>query len=65
MKKKLIFDIECGEKTCASEPGKFCQFLILGMGQRKEACVLFGPVDEKDGWIQRHKDCLLNERNNK
>ena len=60
--KKLTFDIECGEKTCASEPGKFCKFLRLGFGQRKQSCVLFGRVDDKDGWIQRHKDCLLEAK---
>ncbi len=56
MKQKICFTIECGEKTCASEPSKFCCFLRLGM--TKSECVFFGMVFDKDGWIQRHEDCL-------
>jgi len=64
MKTNLIFEIECGEKTCAAEPGKFCYFLNLGFAHRRLSCALFGRVEDKNGWIQRHKGCLLNERHN-
>ena len=57
MKKKICFEIECGEKTCASEPGKFCRFFNPSLNG-KDSCYLFGRVFESDGWIQRHPDCL-------
>ena len=58
MKHNIKFEIDCGEKTCASEKGKFCHFLRLSLNG-KDSCLLFGPVfDDNTGWIQRHKDCL-------
>jgi len=57
LKKKLTFTIECGEKTCASVPGKFCQFFKASLNG-KNSCYLFGPVFDNDGWIQRHDECL-------
>ena len=58
MKLKLSFNIECGEKTCAFEPGKFCTF-FRGSLNGKDSCYIFGMVFENDdGWIQRHNDCL-------
>lgn len=60
MKEKITLEIECGVTTCASKPGEFCEFLILGMGHRKQTCIIFGQVDDKDGWIQRHKNCMAN-----
>ena len=57
MKKLIFVEIECGEKTCASEPGRFCQFFISSMNG-KDSCFLFGRVFDEDGWIMRHKDCL-------
>lgn len=41
MKTTLTFQIECGETTCASEPGKFCQYVgVQGFGT-KPICLLF------------------------
>ena len=62
---------ECGKKTCAIEPGKFCRFVAVGdiLGQ-KYLCTLFRKVDEVtgtiefqelvdvDGWFQRCPQCL-------
>ncbi len=66
MKAILSFAIECGEKTCAKEPGLFCPFLKIGtdLSQRTSVkpagiCHLFGSVFEnEEGWIQRHPECL-------
>jgi len=60
--------IECGEKTCASEPGKFCRFI----GSRKFGQVAictrflaedrkgtdFVTLDEFDGWVMRCDQCV-------
>ena len=61
----LTFQIECGETTCASEPGKFCQYVgVQGFGT-KPICLLFRdsraqPVRlwDSDGWLQRCGECL-------
>ena len=65
MKVTLTFEIECGETTCASEPGEFCRFLTIAGYSGKCICYLFGAVGEKDGWIQRHEDCLNNNISSK
>jgi hypothetical protein len=57
MKYSIKIDITCGKKTCASKPGKFCH-LFRGHIGGKDSCYLFGRVFDKDGWIQRHPDCL-------
>lgn len=54
---QLEFEIECGEKTCAVEKGKFCRFFRAHFGG-KESCYLFGRVFDENGWIQRHPMCL-------
>ncbi len=60
--------IDCGKKTCASEPGKFCRFI----GSRKfgqiAICTLFVAegrkgmefvmLDERDGWVIRCDQCI-------
>jgi hypothetical protein len=61
MKKKLTFQFDCGPETCASKPGKFCQFLRLSLNG-KDSCMFFGRVFDKDGWIQRDKDCILEAK---
>lgn len=65
MKQILRFPIECGEKTCASEPGKFCSFLGGTNMGITPVCRLFPSVDraytileDKDGWVQRCESCL-------
>lgn len=61
MKWNIKFQIDCGKKTCASKPGKFCQFLRTSMNG-KDTCYLFGRVFDKDGWLQRHPECLKRAR---
>lgn len=64
MKYKLI--IECGETTCALEPGKFCRFLGTTHFGTRNVCLLFRcsydncePLFEnKDGWLARCSQCL-------
>lgn len=51
------FTAQCGETTCASEPGRFCRFLQVHP-IRDGNCELFGKVFEEGGWIQRHRHCL-------
>lgn len=72
MEKTLKIQISCGEKTCASEPGKFCRFFgSINFGSTP-VCVLFPSEDnsytklfqneDKDskifGWTERCKSCL-------
>lgn len=72
MQNVFKFTIECGEKTCASEPGKFCQFLgSLGMRARP-ICRLFpsevtaftkleDTVGKGKAWVLRCLACLEQE----
>jgi hypothetical protein len=53
----LTIEIECGKTTCAIEKGKFCKFLKFSF-TNKNLCVIFGGVEDKNGWIQRHAQCL-------
>jgi hypothetical protein len=57
MKKIIKFEIECGEKTCASKPGEFCKFLS---GYFLDMCILFDErlFENDDGWVARCKECL-------
>lgn len=56
--------IECGQSTCASEPGKFCAFFGSVKFGLISVCRLF-PTDEnsftvleeQNGWVQRCADC--------
>jgi hypothetical protein len=52
-----MFNIDCGETTCAVRPGYFCSLLRTNM-RGEGFCFLFGKLWEKDGWLQRHKSCL-------
>jgi hypothetical protein len=44
MKTAINFVIDCGEKTCATEPGKFCKFFGTKKFGIIPVCVLF-PSD--------------------
>jgi hypothetical protein len=74
MKTSLLLRVECGETTCAEEPGKFCVYMgAISFGQ-KSVCLLFPDVEnakgsggytvleEKDGWVRRCAECLSAER---
>lgn len=62
--KTIKLNLDCGESTCASEPGKFCQFFGSMRFGTIAVCRLFPSDDgaqtelfEKDGWIQRCEAC--------
>ena len=60
--KYLKFEIICGENTCFSKAGEWCQYLRWNafFGDNGD-CILFGKVFENtDGWLQRHKECKEN-----
>lgn len=72
MKRTLKIEIECGEKTCASEPGKFCPYLGTVRMGTKYVCMLFpneegshtllmGEGGDEAGWLQRCPACLKAE----
>ena len=48
---------ECGETTCASEPGKFCRFLIPG-GPYCKLFVCGLQYKYPTGEFQRCEQCL-------
>ena len=63
--KTVSIQIECGETTCASEPGKFCKFFGTMRFGTIPLCRLFPSDNEsfttlkdEDGWIQRCPDCM-------
>jgi len=56
MKLQVSFDIECGETTCASEPGKFCKFLGTIHFGCTPVCTLFNPTDHQ---MCRGEDILI------
>lgn len=72
MKFKIEFEIECGEFTCASAPGKWCRFARTQRFGTEVYCEKFSstrskfgqlgfrfePLEVKDGWTMRHPDCL-------
>lgn len=63
-KRHLVIAIECGETTCASAPGKFCQYVRTSHFGKRFSCHLFGALREDVplGWLQRHADCIATER---
>lgn len=69
MKKNLNISITCGEKTCGSDIGEFCEFLRQTHSGQKWLCGIFGTDAEeytillkgKDGWLLRCAACLHKE----
>jgi hypothetical protein len=62
--KNLVISIECGEKTCAKEKGKFCcNVRTFRIGSFKYCGIWPGSdLEEKDGWLQRCPECLKAEK---
>lgn len=67
MKFHKTIEIECGETTCASEPGKFCKYLARMSFGRIPVCTFFSNEiagftrlyeDEPNGWLRRCPQCL-------
>ena len=69
----LSLEIKCGGKTCASEPGKFCRFLLTQRFGSEVVCQIFSepqgnglltPLENSKedglGWTLRHPDCIKN-----
>lgn len=68
MLRNLNIQINCGDSTCASKPGEFCNFFATTHFGMTPVCSLFQtekefytPLNQKDGWVQRCKDCLDSE----
>ena len=67
--KQIRITIECGEFTCASEPGKFCKFVGTRRMGAEYVCRLFPSEDDSylrlqtldnkpNGWLARCSECL-------
>lgn len=63
-------EINCGEKTCASQPGEFCKYLGTTRFGTIYVCILFPSeagaytvLEDADGWLQRCPACLEAEGN--
>jgi len=58
--------IVCGETTCASEPGKFCDYVAARKFGAEAVCTAFEgePIRlyEQSGWLQRCQTCLKAEK---
>ena len=74
MRRTLKIEIDCGDNLCASEPGKFCEYLGSRRYGTTPVCMLFpqadpnphnvgGATDLHDvgGWVQRCDACLAAE----
>jgi hypothetical protein len=57
---KATLKIEFGNKTCASEKGKFCRFMWSRNLGNEAICGLFNhqTLFNKDGWLMRCPQCL-------
>lgn len=64
---KITIIAECGEKTCAVEPGQFCRFVHNepgSFGQRSVCSLYEKPIrDPGSGWLMRLRECLLDNFN--
>lgn len=60
MLRQLNIQINCGNTTCASKPGEFCEQLYASNFGTKPVCHLFNdtPLYEHNGWLQRCEECL-------
>ena len=67
--------INCGEMTCASSPGKFCEYLGARKFGQQPVCLLFPELnpapgdpggvtvlEQTEGWLQRLPACLEAEK---
>jgi len=66
MKFHKTIEIECGETTCASKPGKFCEYLGSEAFGRIPVCLFFRDdtgcarlyEDKPYGWLKRCPQCI-------
>lgn len=62
MKKIIQLEIDCGERTCASEPEKFCKYFWYSITKDWICvCRIFGSLVVDDGWALRHPYCRKAE----
>ena len=70
-KRNIVLEIDCGDTTCASSPGKFCPGLASRNFGSRFYCTKFsvpGTVDDVElfddgtGWLQRCQACLDTEQ---
>lgn len=64
----LNIKIKSGDKTCASAPGEFCQYMSTIKFGTLYVCSLFPDKDkmytvlaQEDGWLKRCPACLNAE----
>lgn len=57
---KLTIELNCGERTCASAPGSFCQFLKTRRFGTEWFCKVFDVElgENEAGWLLRCDECL-------
>ncbi len=60
MIKTMTVAINCGEETCAAEPGKLCDLIRTTHYGRLFHCGLFDMevLGEIDEWLQRCPECI-------
>lgn len=74
MERTLKISVDCGEKTCASEPGNFCRFMGSVKFGQVPVCTLFPDVkkgetytilgntkEDDTGWVLRCQSCMALE----
>jgi len=55
----IKLNINAGEHTCFSEPGKPCQFVRCRKFGQVYFCQIFDELaEDENGWLLRHSDCL-------
>ena len=56
----ISVEFECGETTCAKEPGEFCRFFGTTHFGQVAVCTLFNceSLSMVEGWTRRCKQCL-------
>jgi len=56
---KAAITWECGETTCAIEPGRLCQWCRVKSFGTIWICHLFEVrLEEREGWLMRYRKCL-------
>jgi hypothetical protein len=61
---KQLLVIQCGEQTCASEPGRFCRFVRVTHFGTRWQCRFYEDrlYENSAGWLQRSEKCLAEFR---
>lgn len=63
MKRNLTIEVDCGDSTCASYPGRFCPWLGKRKFNQVQVCMLFNrDVYVALGWTRRCHACMESEQ---